>query len=201
MSSKKPKQERSRFTVDSIIEAAVKIINGDIKGNLTTNKIAEVAGVSVGSLYQYFRNKESIIEELVNKKMISSLQHFFDKIEGSENDITADKFIDSLVREQFASWKSMEAVSKTLMRYVPKVIDFSHFFKTDKLIVEFLIKKIDELDIKDLRSENLEYSLKLSTQIIRTSIYTYFYDPDSYDYDTWVDETSLNLKRYLLAVR
>jgi hypothetical protein len=93
----------------------------------------------------------------------------------------------------------MEAVSKTLMRYVPKVIDFSHFFKTDKLIVEFLLSKIKELNITDIRSENLEYSLKLSTQIIRTSIYTYFYDPVSYDYDIWVSETSLNIKRYLLA--
>ncbi len=194
----KPKQERSKFTVDSIIEASVRIINGDVKGTLTTNKIAEVAGVSVGSLYQYFKNKESIIEELVTKKMLSSLENFFNKVDENKGIQTSEEFLDTLVRSQFDTWKEKTAVSRTLMKYAPKVIDFSYFLNNDKKIIEFLKIRIEKLQVNDIREENLDYSLKLASQLLRTSIYTYFYDPDSYDYDIWVEETTLALKKYLL---
>jgi AcrR family transcriptional regulator len=51
------------------VEAAARILNGEKKENFTTNKIAEVAGVSIGSLYQYFKNKESIIEDILLRKV------------------------------------------------------------------------------------------------------------------------------------
>ncbi|GAA5115495.1 helix-turn-helix domain-containing protein [Haloechinothrix salitolerans] len=60
---KTPSQQRSRFTYDTILEAAARVFDRDGLA-ATTNRIAEVAGVSVGSLYQYFPNKHSILHEL-----------------------------------------------------------------------------------------------------------------------------------------
>lgn len=54
-----PRQERSQFTVDAIFEAVARIVATQGEDALTTNRIAEVAGVSVGSLYQYFPSKEA----------------------------------------------------------------------------------------------------------------------------------------------
>lgn len=60
---KTPSQQRSRFTYDTILEAAARIF--DAEGmSATTNRIAERAGVSVGSLYQYFPNKQALLHEL-----------------------------------------------------------------------------------------------------------------------------------------
>lgn len=59
-----PKQNRSRETVETIIEATTRIIESGGLAGLSTNRVAEVAGVSVGSLYQYFPNKEALIEEV-----------------------------------------------------------------------------------------------------------------------------------------
>jgi AcrR family transcriptional regulator len=61
---KRPVQERSRATVDAIVEAAAYILVRDGSSKLTTNRIAERAGVNVASLYQYFPGKEAILAEL-----------------------------------------------------------------------------------------------------------------------------------------
>jgi AcrR family transcriptional regulator len=61
---KLPSQERSRFTVEAILEAAADILVRDGYARLTTNRIAERAGVNVASLYQYFPGKDAIVAEL-----------------------------------------------------------------------------------------------------------------------------------------
>jgi AcrR family transcriptional regulator len=61
---KEPAQDRSRATVDAILEAAAYILAEEGWEQLTTNRIATRAGVNIGSLYQYFPNKEAIVHEL-----------------------------------------------------------------------------------------------------------------------------------------
>src|SRR6476620_3222698 len=57
---RKPKQQRAQQTVDAILQAVVKILKRDGVESVNTNRIAEVAGVSVGSVYQYFPDKRAI---------------------------------------------------------------------------------------------------------------------------------------------
>lgn len=61
---KAPRQGRSRDTVDTLLAAAARVVLAEGVESATTNRIAEVAGVSVGSLYQYFPTKESIVTAL-----------------------------------------------------------------------------------------------------------------------------------------
>jgi len=61
---KAPRQERSKVMVEAILKAAAQIFAELGYARATTNKIAERAGVSVGSLYQYFPNKDSLIASL-----------------------------------------------------------------------------------------------------------------------------------------
>jgi AcrR family transcriptional regulator len=62
-----PRQERARFTVAAILEAAALVIDEVGWSRASTNRIAERAGVSIGSLYQYFPNKEAILASLYEK--------------------------------------------------------------------------------------------------------------------------------------
>ncbi len=57
LARKLPKQDRARATVDYLVKATAQILAEDGTDRLSTNRIAERAGVSVGSLYQYFPNK------------------------------------------------------------------------------------------------------------------------------------------------
>ena len=59
---KTPRQPRSRVTVEAILDAAARILGERGWAGFTTNAAAEVAGVSIGSLYQYFPNKLALVE-------------------------------------------------------------------------------------------------------------------------------------------
>ncbi len=61
---KAPRQPRSRATVDAILLAAAHILKTEGFERANTNRIAERAGVSIGSLYQYFPNKQAVVAEL-----------------------------------------------------------------------------------------------------------------------------------------
>ncbi|TAJ40059.1 MAG: TetR/AcrR family transcriptional regulator [Reyranella sp.] len=65
---KQPTQDRSTATVEAIVEAAIRILRTDGWARLTTTRVAERAGVSVGSLYQYFPNREAIAVEIVRQR-------------------------------------------------------------------------------------------------------------------------------------
>lgn len=65
---KQPRQARSSDTVEVILESAARILETEGLERVTTNRVAENAGVSVGSLYQYFPNKQSILAELVRRE-------------------------------------------------------------------------------------------------------------------------------------
>lgn len=69
---KKPAQKRATVTFDAILDAATQILEDKGARALTTNRIAVRAGVSVGSLYQYFPNKEAIVRALIERELARS---------------------------------------------------------------------------------------------------------------------------------
>jgi AcrR family transcriptional regulator len=63
-SRREPRQQRSRQTVDDVLEAVQLVVKRHGSHAVTTNRIAEAAGVSIGSLYQYFPDKLAIFAAL-----------------------------------------------------------------------------------------------------------------------------------------
>src|SRR6187551_546669 len=64
---KLPHQERAQGTVDALLDALARILVEE-PGSATTNSVAERAGVSVGSLYQYFPNKDAMVAALLRRQ-------------------------------------------------------------------------------------------------------------------------------------
>jgi AcrR family transcriptional regulator len=60
-------QARSRATVDALVEATARILVRDGFEKTSTNRIADIAGVSVGSLYQYFPSKEALVAAVIER--------------------------------------------------------------------------------------------------------------------------------------
>lgn len=65
---KRPAPERSEDTVDVILEACIQVLDTQREASLATNHIAERAGVSVGSLYRYFADKQGILAAVVRRE-------------------------------------------------------------------------------------------------------------------------------------
>ncbi len=70
---KAARQERAQLTVEAIVEAASQVFESRGYADATTNRIAERAGVSVGSLYQYFPNKEAILVALAHRHLADGM--------------------------------------------------------------------------------------------------------------------------------
>ena len=64
---KKPSQTRALRTVETLFEAAIRILASEGEAGFTTNRIAERAGFSIGTLYQYFPSKEAIVVAMVRR--------------------------------------------------------------------------------------------------------------------------------------
>lgn len=94
---KRPRQARAEATVDAIVEAAARILSAEGLMGFNTNSVARVAGVSVGSLYQYFPSKEAILAEMLRRKQINVLS----ALEAASTDVetkTADQALRDLAR-------------------------------------------------------------------------------------------------------
>jgi AcrR family transcriptional regulator len=67
-------QQRSRATVDALVEATARILVKEGFDKASTNRIAQVAGVSVGSLYQYFPGKEALVVAVIERHQQEIMQ-------------------------------------------------------------------------------------------------------------------------------
>jgi len=67
-------QERSRATVDALVEATARILVKEGFDKASTNRVADLAGVSVGSLYQYFPSKEALVAAVIERHQQEILQ-------------------------------------------------------------------------------------------------------------------------------
>jgi AcrR family transcriptional regulator len=77
---KSASQERSRLTVDALLEATARVLMKEGYDRASTNKIAALAGVSIGSLYQYFPSKEALVAAVIDRHMHEMLQVFRDAL-------------------------------------------------------------------------------------------------------------------------
>lgn len=78
-------QARSRATVDALVEATARILVREGYDRASTNRIAEVAGVSIGSLYQYFPCKEALVAAVIDRHHAQVMR----KVRGALADVAA----------------------------------------------------------------------------------------------------------------
>jgi len=109
---KRPHQQRSAATVDAILEAAARILECKGLEALTTNAVAELAGVSIGSLYQYFPGKAVILAELIRRERLILLAGI-DRIAHAPGDTLKDD-VCSLIRIAVAHQLLRPGLSRAL---------------------------------------------------------------------------------------
>ena len=75
---KTPVQKRSTQMMDDIFAGAIRVLKQQGGRHFTTIRVAEAVGISVGSLYQYFPNKDSILFEIQRQEWITTSTHILD---------------------------------------------------------------------------------------------------------------------------
>lgn len=125
-------QARSRATVDALVEATARILVREGFEKASTNRIAEIAGVSVGSLYQYFPSKEALVAAVIDR----------------HNDA-----IMTTVRAAFIEVADMP-IEKAVRRLVTVAIEAHHIDPNLHRVLAEQIPRIGQL--KDVEASNRE---------------------------------------------
>lgn len=150
---KRPSQGRAQMTVDSILEATKRIMENEDYSHLTTNYIAEVSGVSIGTLYQYYPNKDAVIyaliEDVVSKASgrlrIKLLELMGEPIE---------KMMPEMLHLLLALYRENAFVMLRLRNKLPQIneaysqLTTTHF--TESTNRAYLTQHQDELSIEDV---------------------------------------------------
>lgn len=119
---KTPRQLRSRMTVATIVDAAASLLEKRGPKALNTNAVADRAGFSIGSLYQYFPNKEAIVGELWRRHA----EAMVDIIERAVADTRVEDRLDTVIPiavggllEAHRSEADLQAPLRSLTRNLP----------------------------------------------------------------------------------
>ncbi|MBJ9424517.1 TetR/AcrR family transcriptional regulator [Acinetobacter seifertii] len=102
---KRPRQARSVATFEAILEAAARILESLGFAGFNTNAVAELAGVSIGSLYQYFPSKDALIVELIRRERAELSNRILEAIQHSDVADLKEKiklFIQAAVQHQLS---------------------------------------------------------------------------------------------------
>jgi AcrR family transcriptional regulator len=116
-----PRQERSRSTVDALFEAAARVVDEAGMTGATTGRIAHVAGVSIGSLYQYFPRKEALFGALTERAMETDLQRVREAVDRAR-DMSLEAGVREVIRAAFGFVLERPRVFAWMLRYLPSLV-------------------------------------------------------------------------------
>jgi AcrR family transcriptional regulator len=121
-SRREPKQQRSRKTVEAVLEAVQRVLKRHGAEAITTNRIAEAAGVSIGSLYQYFPDKQAIFMAL-HDRHVDGVRHVIERTMTDCTRATLEEFTGELVERLANVHKEDAELHEILSVAVPRSAD------------------------------------------------------------------------------
>ena len=157
-------QERSRATVDALVEATARILVREGFDRASTNRIAQAAGVSVGSLYQYYPCKEALVAAVIdrhNQDLMKVVHDALAEIAGQPIEIGIGRLVASAIQAHRVDPKLHRVLSEQIPR-TGKLEDVEAFNReTHGLFRAYL---------EDHRNEVRAIDLDLAAYVCVTSI-------------------------------
>ncbi|MGB3637505.1 MAG: TetR/AcrR family transcriptional regulator [Rivularia sp. (in: cyanobacteria)] len=166
MQRKLPQQERSRITVEAILEATAHILAEEGYDKTNTNHIAERAGVSIGSLYQYFPNKESLMVALMEQhagEMLELVKLKLNNLFDSPLEIA----IPELVRAVIAAHAINPRLHQVLHEEIPRSERLQQMQRADERIAELLRAYLKRWE-KRIHPQNLEMTVFILSRTVES---------------------------------
>lgn len=163
---KRPRQARSTATVDAIFEATIQVLLSAGPHRLTTTRVAERAGVSVGTMYQYFPHKQALIYAL-NERYLDVLAGKIEATCRASHGAPVGRMAEALIDTYWRAKTERADVTRALYRSVVEL--------DNEALIETFARRVDAATVAmlrtapDARFENVEpINLTLVTVIFGT---------------------------------
>ena len=193
---KLPKQERSQATVSAILIATTRILTEEGYDKFNTNRVAELAGVSVGSLYQYFPNKAALLYALGEhhaNEMAQLAQHHLEDL----GDRSILEVLQQIIKAVLAAYAVNPKLYRILHQQVPRSEEMQ---KLDDARIEQMLYAFLALHRDQLRPQNLDITVFIISRTIKALLYDAIADrPNLLKNGELEQELMRMLSSYLIA--
>jgi AcrR family transcriptional regulator len=196
---RRPRQARAQATVDAIVQATARVLVEDGYDRASTNRIAHAAGVSIGSLYQYFPSKEALVAALVEThvdRMMEVVTSKLDRNAPSDLQHSAETLVDALI----AAYRIDPKLHHVLCQEVPKIGDLRRIYEFEQSLAEVIRSHLQSLR-HQIRHQNIDRAVFLLINaipsVIRASIEG---DAEGADDGALAAELTDMILRYLVYV-
>ncbi|WP_434418802.1 TetR/AcrR family transcriptional regulator [Nannocystis pusilla] len=132
---KRPTQARARATYLALVQAGARILERDGYEALTTNHVAELAGVGIASLYEYFPNKQSLVAEIVRQvldELVADLRAHVTVVADSPHEDAMRAWIAAI----FTAVHKRRSIVAVLVREVPFLWEIPAVEQARELLLE-----------------------------------------------------------------
>lgn len=197
---KSPNQDRAKATVEAILTATAHVLVKEGYDRASTNRIAAEAGVSIGSLYQYFPSKEALVATLLERHMAEMMQVFDDTV-ARLADVPLAEATRELVKAMIVAHAIDPKLHKIFAEQLPRTGRLQRIGEIERYVADRLRVKL-ELHREVLKPRNLDIAVYLLVQLVEGAGHAAVHDPRmKFDADALADEiTDLTLS-YLLGPR
>lgn len=199
---KKPCQSRSKAMYDSILEATTHLLSEKGYAATTTNHIADRAGISIGSLYQYFPNKESIAVELLQRHIVNGLDYMNPLItHAMKSKGNPAKMVKAFIEAACDHHTDNPSLHKVLEEEVPHPAHIREALRQNEdLFAEAIVHWIEQHSPRKV--SNLHVAAKLVYFMVKTMAHWYILSQQTeIERDVFVDEMTAIVMSYLFPSR
>ncbi len=194
---KKAKQARSHATIEAILQAAAHILVHDGIDAASTNRIAEKAGVSVGSLYQYFPSKEAVIFALVERHVQRMQKQLEDHVQQFV-DAPVEEVVPAYVKAMFEVHRVEPKLHRVFQEQLPRLAGREEFQRWSET-TEGVVRAYLETHRERLRPTDLDLAAFLLVHSVEAVIHAVaILKPRYLERSVLADEVSQLVLRYLL---
>lgn len=192
---KSPRQARSKVTVDAIVEATTQVLLTDGYDRFTTARAAERAGVSIGTLYQYFPNKAALAAAVIDRSCEDFLIAF-------ENAVAHHATLDETIRALVDFAVQAQHSPPDLHRIVNELAPRLGVTERTEMVSRATIGAIESLLRKHADEVAPEIDIPIAATIIETMLEALAHrivlaEPANIDTDALARETVRMIARYL----
>jgi AcrR family transcriptional regulator len=193
---KRPRQARSRATVDSVLEATARVLVKRGFDGLTTNLVADEAGVSIGSLYQYFPNKAALVGALIEKHVDAMQSLALSELTRGAQ-LPMPQAIRSVIEAMIRAHAVSPELHRVLTEQVPRVGRMAKLREieaiTHRMVAGLLASRKAELAIEDPDMAAFVLVSAIEAITHRAALFA----PELLRDPRLVDETCAMVRRYL----
>jgi AcrR family transcriptional regulator len=195
---KQPRQARAQATVGAILEATVQIFDREGLEAATMARIAEVAGVSVGSIYQYFSHRDAILHALQDREFERALELMQRALADGNLAQSPEQTVTAVVKGLWELYRACPGLHRVLAIEGLRVVKADRVHAFDLRVIE-IVRHFLVATSAPIRPKSVDAAAFVAVQSVRATMLACLLErPPGLDEETLINEVVDLVLRYLV---